>query len=448
MSKLNLGNDLYLKGRIGWRGLSKDEYLEKSDYRIINATSLEDKYINWDICGYINRERYDESPEIQLQENDILISKDGTLGKIGFVKNLNQLSTVASGVFVLRNTFKNKLDTDYLFHLLKSNIFKDFISKRKASGSTINHLYQSDLSQFEIELPKIEIQQQVSKLLNVIDDKITLNNRINRELEQMAKLLYDYWFVQFDFPDANGKPYKSSGGKMVWNKELKREIPERWEDVKLKSILKLNYQSISKLDSFASINYLDTSSLNRNVIDSTQLINCNDDIMPSRAQRIICKNDILYSTVRPNQCHYGIIKEPIENMIASTGFAQLHSKVSTLSNDFIYTFLTSNWVIQRLQQIAELSVSSYPSILPSDILDLTIALPKDKNIETMKSINCKLASYYSLISKNNKQNHHLTTLRDWLLPMLMNGQVRVGEAGKKEYQPNEVEMDLAAESGD
>ena len=88
MSKLNLGQDLYLKGRIGWRGLSKSDYLKNSNYKIINATSLMDGYVDWDNCGYISEERYNESEEIKLQEKDILISKDGTLGKIGYVKNL------------------------------------------------------------------------------------------------------------------------------------------------------------------------------------------------------------------------------------------------------------------------------------------------------------------------------------------------------------------------
>lgn len=93
---LNVGRDLYLKGRIGWRGLNKDEYLEESDYRIINATALMDRYVDWNNCGFISKERYDESPEIMLEENDILISKDGTLGKIGYVKNIPAPTTVAT----------------------------------------------------------------------------------------------------------------------------------------------------------------------------------------------------------------------------------------------------------------------------------------------------------------------------------------------------------------
>ena len=182
MSKLNLGKDLYIKGRIGWRGLSKDEYLEHSNYKIINATALMDGYIDWDNCGYISKERYEESIEIQLKEKDILISKDGTLGKTGYVKGIITPCTVASGIFVVRNLIPNKLDFDYLYHLLKSNIFKNFITRNKAEGSTINHLYQRDLENFEIDLPSIEDQRRIVKILNYIDFKIKTNGRINDNL--------------------------------------------------------------------------------------------------------------------------------------------------------------------------------------------------------------------------------------------------------------------------
>ena len=230
---LNLGKDLYIKGRIGWKGLKKEEYLDSGDFKIINATALEDGYIDWDNCGFITKERYEESPEIMLQEDDILSSKDGTLGKSGYVKNMKTPCSVASGIFVLRNSSKEKVNFDYLYHLLTSHIFKDFIKRNKAEGSTINHLYQRDLENFEINLPDLEIQEKVAFLLNSIDRKIQNNNKQIQTLESLAKTIYDYWFVQFDFPNEDGKPYKSSGGKMVWNEELKREIPEGW---KVKSI--------------------------------------------------------------------------------------------------------------------------------------------------------------------------------------------------------------------
>ena len=181
--KVNVGNDLYLKGRIGWKGLSKDEYLDKSEYRIINGYSLKDGYIDWDIAGYISEDRYEESPEIKLKENDILISKDGTIGKVGIVRNLVSPTTVASGIFVLRNIIADKLDTEYLFQYLKSSNFKAFINAVKASGSTIIHLYQRDLAKLEIDVPKFSIQKAISSLLFSLDSKIELNNRINAELE-------------------------------------------------------------------------------------------------------------------------------------------------------------------------------------------------------------------------------------------------------------------------
>lgn len=183
-NSFNLGNDLYIHGRIGWRGLSKDEYLEKSNYRIINATALMDGYVDWDNCGFISKERYDESSEIKLEEGDILISKDGTLGKIGYVKNMVGDCTVASGIFVLRNTIPDKLDFDYLYHILKSNIFKDFIRRNKAQGSTIPHLYQRDLENFELELPPIDKQHIIAHVLNTLDEKIRINNKINDNLYQ------------------------------------------------------------------------------------------------------------------------------------------------------------------------------------------------------------------------------------------------------------------------
>lgn len=183
MSKLNLGTDLYLKGRIGWRGLSKDEYLDYSDYKIINATSLMDGYVDWSKCGYITKERYEESEEIMLQENDILISKDGTLGKIGFVKNLEKCCTVSSGIFVLRNTKPELVDFNYLYHILKSGIFKDFIRRNKAQGSTIPHLYQRDLSNFELELPPLETQQYIANILDSIDSQIERNNNMVQKLQ-------------------------------------------------------------------------------------------------------------------------------------------------------------------------------------------------------------------------------------------------------------------------
>jgi len=327
-----------------------------------------------------------------------------------------------SSADVLIFKVKKGFNSQFLYY----SLFRDDFFIHMMKGSKGTKMPRGDKTQIlEFTIPKfsLTIQNKIANVLADLDSKIELNNKINKELEAMAKLIYDYWFVQFDFPDEKGKPYKSSGGKMVFNEALKREIPEGWKVYELSSLLKHNYTSIGKNISIDEIKYLDTSSLTKNAIEEIQSLNNSNGKIPSRAKRIVNKNDILYSTVRPNLCHYGIIKNPIKNMIASTGFVQLSSKIEQLSNDFIYTFLTSTWVTKRLQQIAALSVSSYPSISPDDILELKIALPN--NLENLGFINNKLGTIYSKISVTQGENQKLSELRDWLLPMLMNGQVKV-----------------------
>ena len=149
---VKLGDYLYIKGRIGWKGLKKEEYLEHSDYRIINGESLTKAGIDWSKAGYISQARYDESPEIMLQNGDILLSKDGTIGKIGYIDSLSAPTTVASGIFVIRNLQPNIISTTFIYYLLKSRLFTAFIAAR-TEGSVIPHLYQKDFLQFEFPLP-------------------------------------------------------------------------------------------------------------------------------------------------------------------------------------------------------------------------------------------------------------------------------------------------------
>ena len=147
-----LGDYLYIKGRIGWKGLKKSEYLPISNYRIINGESLTLSGIDWNKAGYISAERYEESPEIMLNIGDILLSKDGTIGKIGYVDKLDAPTSVASGIFVIRNTRQSEISTQFIYYLLKSKLFKAFIASR-TEGSVIPHLYQKDFMEFEFQLP-------------------------------------------------------------------------------------------------------------------------------------------------------------------------------------------------------------------------------------------------------------------------------------------------------
>lgn len=403
MSKLNIGKDLYLKGRIGWQGLRKDEYLTDGDYKIINATALMDGYVDWENCGYITKERFEEAKDIQLKENDILISKDGTLGKIGYVKNLTTPCSVASGVFVLRNTKPELIDFDYLYHILKSHIFKDFINRNKALGSTISHLYQRDLNNFELELPSLEEQKQVAKVLNDIDFKIDNNNKIIFELKSMAKTIYDYWFLQFEFPNEGGKPYKSSGGKMVWNEELKRKIPEAWEVFLVKDFC----------DIFTGKK------------DVNQALDTGKYKFFSCAPGYKYSNDKLYTgkaiLISGNGSYTGrtIFVNDSFDLYQRTYACVMKPNSKNMLEYIFYTLKT--FFVKRVS--GGTHGSAIPYIVYNDIANESIYYNKEV-IERFMEI---VVPIQEQIVDLSNENENLISLRDFLLPMLMNGQVTIKE---------------------
>ena len=177
----NISESLYIKGRIGWKGLKKGEYLKTGDYRIINGSNISNGVIDWSNCGYITKQRYFESPEIMLKKGDILITKDGTIGKVAIVNKLEYPSTIASGLFILRNNVPEKWNTLFLYYYLQTNRFKEFIHSR-TEGSVIPHLYQKDFENLEIPYISLTEQYKISSKLDLIQRKISLNRQINDNL--------------------------------------------------------------------------------------------------------------------------------------------------------------------------------------------------------------------------------------------------------------------------
>ena len=159
--------------------------------------------------------------------NDILITSVGTLGVVHLVKDPNFYFKDGNLTW-LREFHENIIDIDFLFYWLNSNLFKKQILNNNI-GAVQKAITIDFLKKVDISLPDIPNQKSIAAVLSALDKKIALNKQINARLEEMTKTLYDYWFVQFDFPDADGKPYKSSGGEMVFDETLKREIPKGWE---------------------------------------------------------------------------------------------------------------------------------------------------------------------------------------------------------------------------
>ena len=173
-----------------------------------------------------------------------------------------------------------------------------------------------------------------------------------------------------------------------------------WKLIRLGDICKTNKNSYSPKDNWKFVNYLDTGSLTENKIMELKYINTKTDKMPSRARRKVIKNSILYSTVRPNQLHYGIIKEPVDNLLVSTGFTVIDVDINKAIPEFVYYLLTQNNTTEQLQAIAEQSVSTYPSIKPSDIENLEFKLPN-------LIIQCKIVSILDTIDSKIRQNEKI-----------------------------------------
>ena len=322
----------------------------------------------------------------------------------------------SSDVLVFRA--KDGHSSEFLFATLLQDSFYDYVMQG-AKGSKMPRGDKEQIMRYE--MPTLSIaEESIGKFIMDINRKIRLNEQINQNLEAMAKQLYDYWFVQFDFPNEDGKPYKSSGGEMVWNEKLKREIPKGWNVLKLGEHCSFNKRTSNGYFNHPIL-YLDTSNITNNTIDELQFLNPSSDIIPSRARRLVQEGDIVYSTVRPNLKHFGIIINPDYNMVVSTGFAVITANWSAYRY-FIYQFLTQAATVENLSTIAQSAVSAYPSINTSDIENLDLVVPPDSMIEKYAKTACRL---YLQIDTNYKEIKSLTKQRDEFLPLLMNGQVSV-----------------------
>lgn len=390
---------------------------------------------------YISEEDYKAKlHKFSIRDKDFLVSCSGVnMGAIYQIREPFERGIINQAL--LRIRLNNELiDDNYFFYL-----FKELISKKIRSGSgdsTIPNFPGLDLiKNIEFELPSKKTQFKVGKILKDIDSKIELNNRINAELEAMAKTLYDYWFVQFDFPNEQGKPYKTSGGKMVWDEQLKREIPNGW---------KVN--CLGDLGNFKNgVNYDPSNPGNI----ACPIIN----VRNISASSIFLKNedlDIIYlngSDVRKYSVHNGSI------IIARSGIPGATRLVSDCAANTLYCGFAIHFELNDLDKKIpifyflksielQLQNGSGGTILKNvnqgTLNALKIALPLDNNIQI--KFNKLIEPIFGKINLIQKENQHLNSLLDWLLPMLMNGQVKVGTKEKAVYKAKE-ELGMAAEPG-
>jgi type I restriction enzyme S subunit len=351
----------------------------------------------------------------------ITIGRSGSIGKVHFYDGYTWVHNTALYV-------KNYKDNDplYLYYALKNLNFENLKSSSVVPSLNRNYVYPLKVPYIKDKKKQIDI----SSILRTIDNKITLNIRMNAELEAMAKQLYDYWFVQFDFPDENGKPYKSSGGKMVWNEKLKREIPEGWEVKTVSDCIKHVNTGLNPRQNFSlgngSIKYITVKNLRTDgTIDYS---NC--DLIDEKARAKVHRRsdiqikDVLFASIAPlGRCHI-ILNEPTDWDINESVFS-IRPRTDYISPYYLYIYFMSEWFVQKAEKDATGSI--FAGIRINTLLEIPIVVPSKYISDMFDQCVCNIFKKKDDISI---ECNHLTHLRDSLLPMLMNGQVTIEENGK------------------
>ena len=387
---------------------------------IIRGNNLTTDYKKFNDDGFVflTEEKADELKSDAIK-GDILFTAAGTIGQVGMIPQSAKYDRYVISNKQLRFRIDpEKADPDYVYYWLASPwIYKTIIARN--TGSTVPLINLGIIKSLPVSLPKdIVEQKKIASILANIDEKIALNNRINTELEAIAKTLYDYWFVQFDFPDANGKPYKTSGGKMEYNTTLKREIPAGWRASNILSLANLlggGTPTKTKPEYWnGSIPFFTPTDSDKNIYSLSTQDSITELGLKNSSTRLFEKNTI-FITARGSVGRLALNAVP---MAMNQSCYALKAKQG-VSFAFLY-FLTKE-LINHLEVKATGSV--FNSIISNDIEYTYLALPEDNGLIDKYAKKTELA--FAKIELLTKENQHLIELRDWLLPLLMNGQVTV-----------------------
>jgi type I restriction enzyme S subunit len=368
-----------LKGRIGWQGLTSEEYQDDGAY-LITGTDFLNGTINWESCVRIPEGRWEEAKDIQIENGDLLITKDGTVGKVAIVEQIPGKTSLNSGV--LRISTYPEYDRKFLFWVLQSSVFWGWFNYRNAGNSTIIHLYQKDFGEFKYAYPPFRKQQEIAKHLDIKCLKIS---NVISALERQIELLQDYkksliseTVTKGLNPDAL---MKDSGIEWIG------EIPEHWQVIPLKYISECNRKALLETTRpDYAFRYVDISSVDeqRGITEYQEVTFENS---PSRARRILEKGDIIISTVRTYLRAIALVCDS-EDVIASTGFA-VFTPSGKMDSSYLYFYFLSEGFIQEINKLSY--GVSYPAINTSTLCSIAVTIPplkEQKNISAFLKRRC------------------------------------------------------------
>ncbi len=280
------------------------------------------------------------------------------------------------------------VDNDFLYYVLSDDAFFDFMMM-SSKGTKMPRGDKDVIMTYPVPRFSIEKQRKIASILSALDDKIETNNAICRNLEEQARTLYAQWYD-------------------------KRKNECHW--VPLESVASINPETYSVKEKWDYVNYLDTGNITDGIISSIKKIDLSCAPLPSRARRKIKAGDVVFSTVRPNQRHLGIIHSPAPYMLVSTGFTVVRSNRDDICNELIYLLLSDESFVEKMQQIGEQSVSAYPSVKSTDIATCQLPFMDSMDYSQMQNVIC---SMFAQIASLQEENRKLSNIRDSLLPKLM-----------------------------
>ena len=329
----------------------------------------------------------------------VLLPRKGTLNNIQFSDK--PFWTVDTLYYTEVN--QDLTDAFYLYNYLKLLDLSNLDSGTGVPSMTFDSYYNLTVS-----LPSIEIQKKVSAILYSIDNKIAINREINRNLEELAKQIYDYWFVQFDFPNEEGKPYKSSGGKMVWNETLKREIPAGWKNGVLSNIA---YITMGQSPEGSSYNEDGIGTIFYQGSTDFGIRFPNVRMYTTKPTRFAKIGDILMSVRAP----VGAMNIANSDCCIGRGLSAMNSKIGSITHLY-YTMDYFRHTFENKNAVG----TTFGSITKDELYNLPVVIPSKKVIS---AFNVKTIYIFNQQLSTSKEIQELTALRDSLLPLLMNGQV-------------------------
>ena len=364
----------------------------------------------------------DFKPEFLMEKGDIIIPlTEQAVGLLGSTAIIPESGKYIQSQDVAKITCdESLLDKNFAYYLISSKLVKQQLSAG-AQQTKIRHTSPDKIKECVVWIPAIEEQSKIGKLLSDIDRKIALNREINRNLEAMARQLYDYWFVQFDFPDENGRPYKSSGGKMVWNDKLKREIPEGWNVLPVNDIASnvrgVSYTKDDLIDAQNGVLVLRGNNIQNNHLVQDGNVAYIPKELISEEQHIQ-PLDIIMTMSSGSKEHIG--KCAMFQTASRDTFGAFLTKFKAKEHYayLLFNFFLSQYFKEKIKSIA--SGTGINNLTNQTFDDIYVAIPQ---YDILIGFDKRATQIYSEIGVIENNNIALIKQRDELLPLLMNGQV-------------------------